>query len=1231
MININRILLVLFLLSHTVASPLYELTAQPGEVKGLILWLDGDDIDADGVPEGLGEAGLIDGKVNIWYDKSGCGNNAVQSLTQLMPSYKTGILNDRSVVGLADGQFFDLDITSAEHTLFIVTRTGPLPIVQNFGTLFVMNDGGVGLSNPNKRQPMLFLRDNNRIGLSYNDKYGVHHSYNFQEFSGFGLISLSKGHKKLQSCLNGQMVFSGEFEQDEVDGVDSIGRNVLNGSTYKGDIAEIILYNRALEDFEHQQVGFYLQSKYGFDWGFEEQFLVFDNAEKVRLAQAKKAGLIEIEPVILPNEQNVLMDNDHFGWPVAAMSGNNIVVHCQQNLSHYTNEEKWGSTKNQESIGFIVRSNDCGQTWQQPKYIKDMVSSSTGPNAAGMISIGTDAGGAIILKHSYYPHGGCLYSPNGGSFWQHFPSAFSNLTTSRSNIGPRIIVHPVFGLMMFCGQSVSGSNPILRSQNSGQTWEDRYWFDAVSIPAEPTAVTFDGNILLISREFGSMVDSDNRYQMLSQHFYRYEAGDNFNDISFITDRTNVRGNLYSGPRAVWAHDTADVSVNPYTDRIELTDSHRWGGGLGNTGDAQPTDRSSLNIWSISKDELIAGSSKWRFDGTLLSRSRSSHHGSGFADGLHPGAAVIDQVGKVQHIFVYAGFSDRRTGIYRITRTLDTNRLRRWLLNKFSTIWRFDPEYCQDDQIIDATGYMLNGSIIGGSTFSDGPAEYGFNSCMVFGGSNHIKYSDGGDAFFDISSEKDLAIEILFKTASDGNLAVKKLPEGSGWQIGVRDGRLCFTVDGESASAELHSSSLVNDNRWHHLVINRQKNILQLYLDYKIEAMSEISVGSLENDADLLLGYDFTGKIALFRYSRDALSVSEFTKPVDSRGDVNCDGIVDDLDIDIVSGNLGTEKTDMGIRVGDLDMDGDVDGSDLEFVIGKIGEGRLSSDVEDLVVCFDSRLVKYQNGIMVWPDLAIEAGGNDAIISSGMPVVIQAPLSDRNINQVVHFDGNVKLKLHPLEDLDRKNLSCFVLLRPQTGVDNMGILSFNYDDIGNGLTGNDLFGLSVEQGIITSYVRNIDGQKVVCSGIMADGQWIVVSLIWDAGNLAMYVDGRLVCSADGINADPFYNQNVSIGMTDNIGGFEGDIANILIYNAAIDEHRRVKIESFLGSGCSSVYNMSDTNNDCRIDFVDFKSIYNYWNNNCSYPDRCWSADIDWDGMVSISDLYMIINEWITIYE
>jgi len=414
-----------------------------------------------------------------------------------------------------------------------------------------------------------------------------------------------------------------------------------------------------------------------------ETYLRLPAADRDLLEGAHRAGLVEIAAVALPEGENVLDGNDFFGWPVAAMVGDAIVVIAQRKLSHYRKDPV--RTNNASSRPFVVRSTDGGRTWGPMVGVRDLrgpggkpALRAHGPDAGGMLCIGTTRQGAVVMKHSCHPTGGLLVSRDGGTTWVQHARAFGALKTKRTNLGPSIVEHPDFGLLMFSGQPGGvEAIPILRSTDGGDTWTETTWQDKDTIPKEPASLVFgDGHILLISREFNTRTGArDSQYYMLSQHLYRHRPGTAFESITFETRRTNVRGNLTAGR---WAHDTAGLSFNPLTGRIELIDSHRHGGGPDDSGPAKDAQKSSLNLWSIDPEDLLAGSAEWRFECTLLLRDRAVHHGDEFADGLHPGAPVIDVERQQQHIFVYAGKTDKIAGLFRITRTLDTPKLSAWL-------------------------------------------------------------------------------------------------------------------------------------------------------------------------------------------------------------------------------------------------------------------------------------------------------------------------------------------------------------------------------------------------------------------------------------------------------------------------------------------------------------------------------------------------------------------------
>lgn len=185
----------------------------------------------------------------------------------------------------------------------------------------------------------------------------------------------------------------------------------------------------------------------------------------------------------------------------------------------------------------------------------------------------------------------------------------------------------------------------------------------------------------------------------TQNVYKHEKGATFSTLTnkFATKKTNVVGNGYD-PFVLknvqpWeAHDTPEVIYNPETGRLELIQSHRWGGGPDKVrpknGDGVEIPLSedpsqamnSLNLWSIDPVDLLNGSSEWRFDGTLIERQGIILGGGAVAgvgvtkayqDGFHPGGSVIDEKNGMHHMFIYVGKYNDHANTYRLSRTLDT--------------------------------------------------------------------------------------------------------------------------------------------------------------------------------------------------------------------------------------------------------------------------------------------------------------------------------------------------------------------------------------------------------------------------------------------------------------------------------------------------------------------------------------------------------------------------------
>lgn len=105
----------------------------------------------------------------------------------------------------------------------------------------------------------------------------------------------------------------------------------------------------------------------------------------------------------------------------------------------------------------------------------------------------------------------------------------------------------------------------------------------------------------------------------------------------------------------------------------------------------------------------------------------------------------------------------------------------------------------------------------------------------------------------------LLIEVYFKTAPGhaGGVIMEKM-KGSGYSLALdASGHLSFQVKGESASGHVESKNKVNDGRWHHAIVeaDRQAKSLAVYLDGRKDAGATGVDGtvSLANDGDVYVG------------------------------------------------------------------------------------------------------------------------------------------------------------------------------------------------------------------------------------------------------------------------------------------------------------------------------------------------------------------------------------------
>ncbi len=228
--------------------------AEPA-ANGLVLWLDADDTGT--VTRDAG------GRVSQWADKSLSGNHARQTEPARRPQHVAEVLGGRAVVRFGGGAFLNLgqprslDFAPGDpFTIAVVYRvTG-----KDFGTFISKGGGAAG-----ERAYQFYAAPGRQGAITY----GVMRE-NPRTSETNVAIAVCNG-SRADVHLNGQPSFSmaGGRASSSVDILIGARRqNADNTGTYyplTGDIAEILVYNRALTTDELNQLGSHLNEKYSLE------------------------------------------------------------------------------------------------------------------------------------------------------------------------------------------------------------------------------------------------------------------------------------------------------------------------------------------------------------------------------------------------------------------------------------------------------------------------------------------------------------------------------------------------------------------------------------------------------------------------------------------------------------------------------------------------------------------------------------------------------------------------------------------------------------------------------------------------------------------------------------------------------------------------------------------------------------------------------------------------------
>ena len=231
----------------------------PTSISGLMLWLDAQDIQADGTATTAGTT------VSTWKDKSGNGKDATATGDPTTAVFSDGTLGNQGVVGFDGDDFF---------TAPVDISAGTTPQVTVIAVYKWLGDDTSGLWGNDNGSWDRFVLLNHSAGEGVSKGSGMQVIDELNDPSrGFGILSVAynkdvaNGSRALLDGAKPAAWTSSAFtETTNGDyGNSTLTIGAINGSPNSPaevDIAELLVYNKVLTLAEENQVGYYLQEKY---------------------------------------------------------------------------------------------------------------------------------------------------------------------------------------------------------------------------------------------------------------------------------------------------------------------------------------------------------------------------------------------------------------------------------------------------------------------------------------------------------------------------------------------------------------------------------------------------------------------------------------------------------------------------------------------------------------------------------------------------------------------------------------------------------------------------------------------------------------------------------------------------------------------------------------------------------------------------------------------------------
>lgn len=247
------------------------LDLDPASISGLTGWWDASDSSTLFDATSGGSQVAADGTVARWEDKSGAGNHWYQDVGTSMPARKTGVRNSRDVLrfdGTDDSMSFSvwtpnigLLVSAAAHTVFAVFKAESVSTNDSSDDAYlnvsILSDGGPVYS-------IMYLRSSGVVGtLVISDWSATRVKASRSLTVGSWAAVTSRHDSTIAVHVNGEAGTA----SGAATAVNTVNSAVLGssyfGSTFHGDLAELITYNVALSATDREAVESYLMAKWG--------------------------------------------------------------------------------------------------------------------------------------------------------------------------------------------------------------------------------------------------------------------------------------------------------------------------------------------------------------------------------------------------------------------------------------------------------------------------------------------------------------------------------------------------------------------------------------------------------------------------------------------------------------------------------------------------------------------------------------------------------------------------------------------------------------------------------------------------------------------------------------------------------------------------------------------------------------------------------------------------------